>query len=376
MQAPFTEGYSYQDNLLTEYQYKHGHDVRIVTTTRTRGGNGEYVYTEPCKRVLDNGVELIRISVKSRIRNVFGLYPGMLQQMIEYRPDLIFIHGLCSFVPKDAIRYKRRFDQKVHIVADNHQDEWNTNLREAHTHFVTKLLKFEWKKWIVSFDKIYGTTSWRVRFSHQCYGIPAEKLDLLVLGVDSDRLPRDMKIRKEYRERCHVNDEDFLFVTGGKLSKSKQTIEALEAFEKIDDPKAKFLIFGSLDDDISERFLRICDADSRIIYVGFIRSEEVMNYYAAADFGVFPGRHSVLWEEAIGCGLPCLFHRYEERDHTEVCGNCIPISNADVEKIRSVMIKVFTDKDYYSKMKRNAEKASDSFSYHLIADKSIECCLG
>lgn len=373
MQAPFTEGYSYQDNLLTEYQHKHGHDVRIVTTTKTRGADGRYRYTVPCRTRLDNGVELIRIEVKNRIRNAVGIYPGILREMKDYHPDLVFIHGLCSFIPAAAIKYKKAYAPSVHIVADNHQDEWNTDLNDKKTVFITRVIKFGWRKWIAAVDKVYCTTSWRMRFARQNYRIPDQKLDVLVLGVDSDRLPDIEDARKAYREKNKIGEDDFLFITGGKLDRKKRILESMKAFIRINHSKAKFLIFGSLDDDIKEEFTQLCKSDGRIIYIGFIPSAEVLKYYCASDFGVFPNSHSVLWEEAIGCSLPCLFRRYEEKDHTEVCGNCVCIEDAQPETIRTVMEKVLTDKVYYQRMKKNAEKAADRFSYHTIAEKSVEC---
>lgn len=374
MQAPFTEGYSYQDNLLTEYQHKHGHDVRIVTTTKTRGADGRYRYTVPCRTRLDNGVELIRIEVKSRIRNAVGIYPGILREMKDYHPDLVFIHGLCSFIPAAAIKYKKAYAPSVHIVADNHQDEGTTRFDDLLSSGLLFLHKQGWKRWIREVDKVYGTTGWRMTVARQYYGIPNEKLDLLVMGIDSDRLPDIDKTRRAYREKYRIGEDDFLFITGGKLDRKKKTIEAMKAFISINHPKAKFLVFGSLDDDIKEEFTQLCKSDNRIIYIGFIPSSEVMNLFCASDFGVFPNHHSVLWEEAIGCSLPCMFRRYEEKDHTEVCGNCVCIEDAQPETIRTVMEKVFTDKEYYLRLKKNAEKAADRFSYHTIADKSVECC--
>ena len=206
MQASFAENYSYQDNLLTEYQHKHGHGVRIVTTTKTRGENGKYVYSEPCKKMLNNGVELIRVTVNSKLRNAFGVYSGMLQQLKEYQPDLIFIHGLCSCIPKDAVKYKKKYNPRVHIVADNHQDAWTTSINGLYSTISFRMFRIGWRKWISSFDKVYGTTSWRVRFAREYYGIPENKLDVLIMGIDSDRLPDDRDhVRNTYRSSIKEN---------------------------------------------------------------------------------------------------------------------------------------------------------------------------
>ncbi len=375
MQAPFTEGYSYQDNLLTEYQHKHGHDVRIVTTTKTRGHDGKYQYTVPCKKQMDNGVELVRLDVRSRLRNAAGLYRGMMRQMKDYQPDLIFIHGLCSFIPSAAVRYKKRFAPAVRIVADNHQDAGTTRTDDLLSAGLMFLHRLNWKRRIRHVDKVYGTTSWRVTYAHEHYGIPYEKLDVLIMGVDADRLPSDKAgARSRLRAELSIPQQTFVWITGGKLDGQKHILEAMRAFSQIKTADAIFLVFGSVSEEIRRDFDDLLQSDDRIRYTGYLDSQIIHRYLISADFGIFPGRHSVLWEEAIGCGLPCLFRRYEERDHTEVCGNCICTDSPDTESIRRVMERLLRDGDYYRGLKQNAEKAARQFSYHTIAEKSVEVC--
>ena len=375
MNAPFTEHYSYQDNLLTEYQHKLGHEVRIVTTTRTRGANGNIIQTKTGYKLLDNGVELVRLPFPGKIRRLFGKYKGLIEQMIDYKPDFVFIHGLCSFVPEDVIQYKKKFNPLMHIVADNHQDEGTTKVDDFLTAYVMRIQKRKWTNWIQDVDKVYGTTSWRVSFAQKYYGIPKEKLDVLIMGIDSDRIPnKNIPWCKETREKFQISKNGFTFISGGKLDNNKKIIESIKAFSKIKNEACFFLIFGSVLDDIKAEFSTLVENDNRIRYIGYVDSDDVWKYFYASDFGLFPGRHSVLWEEAIGCGLPCLFHRYEEKDHTEVCGNCICIEQFDEDTIYRNMTKVLENKEYYAQLKANAEKASNEFSYHTIAEKSVECC--
>ena len=357
MGAPFTEGYSYQDNLLTEYQHKHGHEVMVVTSTRTRNSEGKIVQTASGQKTMDNGVILLRLPVKYKLQGLLGAYPGMQPIMEEFHPDLIFIHGLCSFLPAQAIRYKKKQNGIPKIVADNHQDERNTKRTGFPFRQVMALHRCGWKLWSRDVEKVFGTTSWRVSFANRYYGIPQELLDTLIMGVDSDRLPAD---------RADI--------TGGKLDSRKCILETVRAFRMLEDKNVRFLIFGSVDEKISNEFFPLVEADKRIHYIGYIPSKDVQKYFIASDFGVFPDSHSVLWEEAIGCGLPCLFHKFGERDHMNVCGNCICIDSVTDRKIYEIMLRMATDSDAYSSMKRNAEEAAKVFSYHAIAEKSVECC--
>jgi glycosyltransferase involved in cell wall biosynthesis len=43
-----------------------------------------------------------------------------------------------------------------------------------------------------------------------------------------------------------------------------------------------------------------------IIYVGWVKPGEIYQYYMASDVAVYPGGQSVLWQQAIACGLPLI----------------------------------------------------------------------
>lgn len=371
MGAPFTEGYSYQDNLLSEYQHKLGHEVTVLTTTRTRNSEGKIIEISEGKKILDNGVRLIRVKAGSKFKQFFGYYPEIKTHIINSQPDMIFVHGLGTLVVSQAINYKKNY-QTTYIVADNHQDEGTTYTRRFPFSIQLSFFKIMWKSWIKYVEKVYGTTSWRVRFAQDFYGIPKNKIDILVMGVDSDTHPADIdQVCKAIRTELNITKDTFVFITGGKLDKRKSTIEAMQAFHKIDKEDIKFIIFGSVADDIKDEFNLLLEKDKRFIYLGYLESKIVHRYFYAADFGVFPGRHSVLWEEAIGCGLPCMFKKYEENDHTNVYDNSIIVENPDSKKIYECMEKVMKDRDYYLELKNNAECASKYFSYHEVAKKSI-----
>jgi glycosyltransferase involved in cell wall biosynthesis len=376
MNAPFTENYSYQDNLLTEYQKKHNNIVQIVTSTRTRDECGKIINVKEGTYILSNGIELIRIKIPNKVFQILGIYPHLGRYIKNFSPDLIFIHGLCSFIPKQAIKYKKsRSDMVVHIVADNHQDLGTTKVVGFPFYWVLKIHKLFWKKWIQNVDIVYGTTSWRVAFAKEYYGIPVEKLDTLIMGIDSDRLPSNPdKVKSIIRNELAIPADSFVFVTGGKLDRNKNTIEALRAFHKVENTNARFIVFGSINDEIKKDFDELVKGDSRIIYIGYVDSQKVQKYFLASDFGVFIGRHSVLWEEAIGCGLPCVFRRYEKHDHTEVCGNCICLEKANEEDVYQIMCEFASFSEEYLRMKAAAKIAAESFSYHSIAYKSVEWC--
>lgn len=376
MSAPFTEGYTYQDSMLSDYQQRLGHKVTVITGIKTRNDAGKIISTSPCETELSNGVHLIRLQAKGIgkfANNILGVYSEIEELLERLSPDFIMVHGLGTHVPAYAVSYKKKHST-VHLVADSHQDYGITNTRNIVLQILGKYFKIRWKSWIKSYDKIYAVTSWRMNFAHEQYGIPFDKLDVLMLGIGDECINScyDNQNRRRVREKYGIPEEAFLFVSGGKLDEKKKILQMMRAFEGIELQNAWYLIFGSVSDEIKGDFEQILRNDNRIIYTGYIPSSETNNYLAASDFGLFAGNHSVLWEQAVGCGLPCLFKKYSDFDHVNADGNCVQLTDSSTQKIREIMEKVLQEPDYYFCMKQASKEAAKSFSYTEIAKKSLE----
>lgn len=372
MGANFTEDYSYQDNLLSEYQHKLGHSVTVLTGLTSWNECGQKIQTAPCDKIMVNGVRLIRIKSGNKITNTAGYYPQISKILASIKPDLIFIHGLCNFIPIQIIKYKKDNPHTI-LVADNHQDKDNFNCRIFPFSMMVKLWRMGWKRWSKHFNYIYGTTGWRKDFAVEVYGIPQEKTDVLPLGVDTDNISADPeKLRQEVRSELGIANEDFVFIHGGKMNSPKRTLDLMRAFSGVQDKSARLILFGSVSNDIQQQFEAFLQSDPRMIYVGYQKSKLVHRLFYASDFCLFPGLHSVLWEEAIGCGLPGIFLRFTDHDHTNTCNNSILVEpSASVSDLQKIMDSLLEDADFYCTLKQNALVASKEFSYYEIAAKSI-----
>lgn len=376
LSSPFTEGYSYQDNLLSEYQVKSGHEVTVLTATRTRNAEGKIIETSPEDKVLENGVRLIRIKSPGKLFAFLGIFPGVKKVIEAVAPDFIFIHGLATFAPQTAIAYKLRYPQ-VCIVADSHQDDFNTALNRFHVRLQVSLFRTMWKKWISAVDRVYGTTSWRVYFAPRVYGIPEEKMDILVSGcTEKYTMELCAKNRREVRDELGLSDDTFVFIHGGKLNSGKRTLEIMEAFADMKAPGAKLVLFGSVGRDIAESFEKLLKSDYDIIHLGMLPGNEVHRYLLAADFGLFPGGHSTLWEEAVGSGLPCLFRNYGGKMHIDCGGNAVIVDDPGKNQLLECMNKVLNDRESYSTLLARAREAAPRFFYGSIAAKSLETARG
>jgi 1,2-diacylglycerol 3-alpha-glucosyltransferase len=101
-----------------------------------------------------------------------------------------------------------------------------------------------------------------------------------------------------------------------------------------------------------------------------VSSENIYDYFEASDLVIFPGRHSVLWEQAVGQGKPCIFKYYPGHTHIDLGGNCKYLYEASAIEIEKVIQECM---DSFESLNKNAEeKGPLHFSYYNIAKRSIE----
>ena len=222
-------------------------------------------------------------------------------------------------------------------------------------------------------EKVWGVTPWRVIYQEDIYGIPKEKSALLVMGGDEKKIHWEdrQNVRKQIRNKLQIPENSFVFITGGKIDRAKNIHLLVEAFEDINNPTLFLIIFGRYEEsmkDFSSTF-----KNKNIRNIGWISADDAYDYFLASDFAVFPGTHSVLWEQACASGLPALFKDWDGGfNHVDVGGNCILLKNIDKDNLKREMLNVIGQSEEYASLKENAiNKARKEFSYIEIAKRSI-----
>jgi len=369
-----TDGWSYQDNLLPKYQKINGYDTTIITSYFIYSPQNTIIKDNRHEYFNENNVKVIRLEcIAGNFNYPFKKFDGLLEALEKESPDILFIHGVQFVDLKVIIKYLKKHPD-VKVYADNHCDYINSASNWLSKNILHKIIWRRLAKKIEPYvSKFYGVLPARVDFLKDAYKLPKEKLDLLVMGADDEDVEKAKKpeIRNGIRNKYGIKDDDFLIISGGKIDSNKpQTLDLMKAMENIDD-NIKLMVFGSVTPSLKEEFNKLLP-NKNIIYIGWIPSTEVYKYFAAADLGVFPGIHSVLWEQAIGVGLPCVFRKMKSVDHVDLDGNCILLENPDVEALKNCINKIHNDKELYKKMKKTSEeKGMKEFSYRDIARRSI-----
>lgn len=372
--APYNDYWSYQDNLLPLFHKRLGNEVTVITSNRMHD-DGKIVFTKPGQHFLNDGTKVIRVKKAEkgikRYLNYFNIY-----KLIENEsPDMIMLHGISSVVVFQVCKYIKN-NPKCKLIGDNHLDEF---IGSHHKGIKGKMFGFFYsvcyKICIKYFYKIYGVTPWRTEYAHNVYGIPYSKLDTLLMGAVDEDIPFDDKedIRKNVRAQYNIRENEFVFIAGGKIESNKKIDIALDAFKKLQFDNIRLIIFGNMNSETKEVIETKIKNDHRVMYVGFLNSKKINELFLSCDFGLFPGRHSVLWEQAAACGLPCLFQKYVEKGYINIKNNCVDVQNISVDSVYDIMRNILSDKAFYSELLGNSIEVRENFLYSNIAMKSLEC---
>ncbi len=376
--AFYIDDFSYQENILPKMHKKQGHDVIILASTETYVSNTKIGYQEPAEYKTREGIPIKRIPyvkwIPHRLARKLRLYKGVYKFLISCRPDIIFLHDFSFLSIASIVKYAKQ-NKDLRIYVDGHTDFTNSARNWVSYHILHKVIYRYCAKLIEPYaKKFYGTLPTRVDFIVDVYGVAANKVELLEMGVDDSVIAGINKdeARRIVRKQYHLRESDFVIVSGGKINKLKNIHKLVQAVAELGRNDIKLLLFGSFD-EYAQKEIGKFEKNASVINIGWVQSEEVYKYFFASDLAFFPGTHSVLWEQAVGAGLPAVFKKNKGQDHVDVGGNCKFIDNTDVEDIKRVILEICDDKEVLSALKRNAEgKGAKKFSYFEIAKKAIE----
>lgn len=376
LHGSFTDGMAYQENCLPYYQKKvFNADVIIIAGQYClRKGTKEKMLVPEGEYTCENGLRLIRIkSGSSKIAKKLAHFPTLYDVLELEKPDVIFAHLIQSVSLLSICKYKRKH-KEILLYGDSHADTINS----AHGKISINVLhKIIWKTILRYssryFERIYGVLPSRVDFLKDMYGIKKDKVSLLLMGAEDESIDFENRktIRARIRNDLNINDDDFVLITGGKLDINKNIHTLLNALELLDNESIKLIIFGYPDNETKD-LIFASKKMNNVRYIGWLESNEVYSYYFASDLCVFPGTHSVLWEQAVGCGMPCIFRYWKGINHVDRNGNIKYFYNKSSDELASIIKDISFDIRIYNKMKLRAQAVRSDFLYSNIALKSIE----
>lgn len=379
--AFYIDNYGYQENVLPKMHKLQGYDVSILASTETYIDNVKLGYINPSSYFTEDDIPITRIPYVNWIPKIIirklRIYSGIQTYLKRAKPDIVFIHDSQFLSIISFAIYAKKNNVKIYI--DSHTDFINSGKNWISKNLLHKIVYRFCAKYIEKYTtKFYGTLPIRVEFLHDVYDIDKNKIELLPFGADDSYFRWEDKesIRSSMRSHLKIDKNDFVIITGGKIDTRKNIHQLIKAYieltyqNKVEN--IKLIVFGKPTDELKNEIDSYI-SNPLIRYVEWLPSEEIYKYFFASDLAFFPGTHSVLWEEAVGLGLPCVFYKWEGIQHIDLGGNCLFIEEISIANIKEIIQKLYYNPILYSQMKKIAiEKGTKQFSYFEIAKYAIE----
>jgi 1,2-diacylglycerol 3-alpha-glucosyltransferase len=373
----YIDNFGYQENILPKYNKDDGHEVTIIASRFTYQ-KGKPGLADVGEYINADGIKVIRIDYKYRwlgpINDKLKIYRDTYKTIEQENPDLIFCHGIQFWDLHQVSRYVKN-NPECKLIADNHAANINSARNILSRQILHKLIyKIAIQRALPFISMVYVLAPGCRDFAKEMYHIPDDKMSYLYLGADTKIINFDKKdeISLRIREELNLSSDDFLFITGGKLRREKNIELLLRAIRKVHTDRFKLIIFGDFSNDIKDEMLKLIDEDRRVQFIGWLKGEEVYDYYMAADAAIFPGTKSALWEQAICCGLPLICRRWVGMEYVDVGGNCIFIEGENENEIVQSIYLLMKNGDVFREMKLTAETIGyETFSYERISKQVL-----
>lgn len=397
----YIDGQTYQDNELPEAHARLGHDVTVISTLDFAGSVNFPVNRTMADRMYTiGGCKIVRLPLRYTSDYRLAVYKGLYQALETEKPALIYFHGMPYFCYYDIVRYKKRHGCR--LVVDFHCDFYNS----SHGLLSRWLLHKGLYRAIIRctrrhVDQYYGVTPGTIDFVQTMYGLPRDRVKLLPLGGNLHTIDAAF-FHEEKRSDTAICDTTFSFrgtsgpissaerkekiraflgltscskllVTAGKIDEGKKTVELIEACKQLDIPGLRLLIIGSVESHYRLKIAEAAGADPRILLAGWMQPAEMYRYFQAADLACFPGSQSVLWQQAICCGLPLACYYWPGSEYLDCGGNIRFLYEQSAAALQVVLRELFTGESQLEAMAEISRTSGRSrFSYDRIAQTVLD----
>lgn len=367
----------YQENILPKQNKADGHDVIIIASTQVYSKGNSITFVEPKTYYSKENIEITRVPYKNIISNRINVkvraYKNVYLKLSEFKPDIIFIHGIGGYELKTIARYKKN-NPHVKLYIDCHADYYNS----ASNFLSRKILHgFFYRSFFLRYvkyiEKVYYIAPESLIYLKELYKFEdKEKLEYLPLGGYIISKEKRVYIRSKIRNELNISKDNVVFIHAGKLDEKKKSLDLIQAFTKLKQNNIKLLIIGSFDDKIYLQVKEVINLDNRILFLGWKRGDELQDYLCASDIYVQPSGRSVTVQNAICCGCAIITSR--RLIYTDLFGEAAKYAQTK-DELHVRMNEIIENPELLASHKEKLlEVAKEKLDYRVLANKYILDC--
>ncbi|UPQ75434.1 glycosyltransferase family 4 protein [Chryseobacterium nepalense] len=372
----------YQEPMLSKY-YRHlGHKVYIITSHHKDVFN--YVSEKNVKvnfkeTVLGRYGEIIyRLPYTINVLNKIKKFSNIFSILDEVAPDMVFLHDI-SFNLHEVIKYKRK-NKSIKIIMDYHADYSNSGKNWVSINILHRIIRKRYLHFYLKhIDKIFPIVPHGAKFLNEIYSIENNRMEILPLGVDTlavEEIKSNIKdYKKQILSKYNINENALLLVSGGKLDELKKTDLLIQAMGNLPS-NVHLLLFGKPTTEKYKLYLEKLSEGLNVHFIGWITAEETLKLYLISDIAVFPASQSVLWQQAIGAGLPLLVGDSggQSAEYMNKNNNIIVVDkeNLNVNTFSNILTELIRDERKRKNMSEGAVLTTKTYlDYKIIAEKTL-----
>lgn len=185
------------------------------------------------------------------------------------------------------------------------------------------------------------------------------------IGVDIEKFQTVENNREELRKKMKLDQEDFVWISVGQLSKRKNQITAIRAMGNIKEPHMKYLVVGLGEmEEMDKALVKELNLSDRVFLLGY--RENVNELLQVADAFLFPSLQEglpVSLMEAMAVGLPIVASKI--RGNTDLISDGVEgylVESKDVLGYADSMMKIYRNREQSKLLGECAQKRVQDFS--------------
>lgn len=376
--SSFSEGASYQENMLADIMSEQGYDVFFWATCLVRD-EGKLKTIDPEEKELPSGVHLKRFSyvrvvnraITERIRKVKDVY----KELSRLAPDCIMMHNIQSFTTYDICKYVKDHPQ-VRLVADSHTDSNNSGRNFFSKYILHRLIYKKIARFAARYiDEFYYVTTDCGRFLNTEYRLNETVVSMTYLplgGIIPDGETYQL-YRQKRRNELKISDDTLLLLHSGKMSPEKKTKSLIDALFDSHIKNIALVLIGDIQDQELKDMVNDLSGkdDLTVRYLGWKTGQVLQEFLCAADLYVQPGSYSVTLQNALCNKCPVLIYPHSIYERIIKSGAGIAVESKD-DISREIRI-LANDRNKLREMKKRAvEYAADYLDYKK--QSKLICC--
>ncbi len=366
----------YQLNVLSKYLVNMGHEVTILTSNMSNVPrhligffDSENIEKKDSVYESKYNVKILRLPVKRFLSRRAVFPPSIFDVILNENPDIVYVHGNTTLIAMQYLLKRKRmnlpFIMDCHMLEIASKNKFKNVFEWVYKHIFTP---------IIIKDNIQIIRTQDDNYLQKCLNIPVEQCPYIPFGTDVKLFCPNENIRKKYRKKLGLDEDDFVFIYAGKLDESKGGLFLANALmEEIKSKKnIKFIIIGKtngLDGDKIEKIFNM--SKNYIVRLGTQKYEDLAKYYQIADVAIFPKQCSLSFYDVQACGLPVVFENNSINIDRAKNNNALVFKENDINDLRKTIREIADlSFDKFNEMRKaSIDLIFKNYNYEDIAKK-------